>query len=322
MVVEVRLNKVFTETSEDDNTVPQTSACSLCKSESLITDTESGEVICSKCGLVISNKIQETGPESRRFLNHTEVSNERARTGMPTSLAFSDMGLSTVIGKTDKDASGYKIEPSVLCTMHRLRTWDFRTQVRTSSDRNFRVAFTELDILKDKLGLSDVITEKAAYTYRKAQQRNLVRGRSVSVILTAATYIACREAGIPRTLKEIAVANNINRKLVGKAYRVIISELGVKPPTCDPIKCVVKVANKATIDEKTKRQAIKMMDDVTKKEISAGKDPMGLAATVLYISCIKTGENITRRDIAQAAGITEVTLRNRFRDLTDKLELN
>ena len=93
-------------------------------------------------------------------------------------------------------------------------------------------------------------------------------------------------------------------------------------PTCDPIKCVVKVANKATIDERTKRQAIKMMDDVTKKEISAGKDPMGLAATVLYISCIKTGENITRRDIAQAAGITEVTLRNRFRDLTDKLELN
>src|SRR5215469_1993566 len=105
-------------------------------------------------------------------------------------------------------------------------------------------------MLRDKLGLSDITTEKIAYIYRKAQQRNLVRGRSVSVILTAATYIACREAGIPRTLKEIAVANNINRKLVAKAYRVIISELGVKPPTCDPIKCVVKVANKATIDGK------------------------------------------------------------------------
>src|SRR5215831_8538357 len=321
MVVDVMLNKVFTETSED-NTVLQESACSLCKSASVIADTESGEIICSICGMVISDKIREARPESRRFLNSAEVSNKRSGTGMPTSLAFSDMGLSTVIGNTDRDASGYKIEPSVLSTMHRLRTWDFRTQVRTSADRNFRLAFTKLDMLKDKLGLSDSIIEKAAYIYRKAQQRNLARGRSVSIILTAATYIACREAGIPKTLKEIAFANNINRKLVAKAYRVITSELGVKPPTCDPMKCVVKVANKATIDEKTKRQAIKMMDDVTKKEISAGKDPMGLAATVLYISCIRTGQNITQKDIAQAAGITEVTLRNRFRDLMYKLELN
>ena len=176
--------------------------------------------------------------------------------------------------------------------------------------------------MKDKLGLPDAIIEKTAYIYRKAQQRRLAQGRSVAVILTAAVYIACREAGIPKTLKEIAVANNTKRKLVAKAYRVLISELGVKLPTCDPIKCVVKVANKATIDEKTKRQAIKIMDDVTKREISAGKDPMGLAATVLYMSCIRTGENVTQRDIAQAAGITDVTLRNRFKDLMNKLELN
>jgi transcription initiation factor TFIIB len=322
MVVDVRINKVFTERSKDDNTVRHTSACSLCKSENLITDTQSGEVICSKCGMVISDKIQDTRPESGMFPNTTEKSKERARTGMPTSLAFSDMGLSTVIGKINRDASGSKIEPSMLSTMHRLRTWDFRTQVSTSADRNFRLAFTELHMLKDKLGLPDSITEKTAYIYRKAQQRNLARGRSVSVILTAAIYIACREAGVPKTLKEIAVANNIKRKLVAKAYRVLISELGVKLPTCDPIKCVVKVANKANIDEKTKRQAIEIMDDVTKREISAGKDPMGLAATVLYISCVKTGENITQRDIAQAAGITDVTLRNRFKDLMDKLELN
>ena len=230
MVVDVMLNKVFTES--EDNTVLQESACSLCKSASLIADTESGEVICSICGMVVSDKIRERRPESRRFLNSAEVSNERSGRGMPTSLAFSDMRLSTVIGNTDRDASGYKIEPSVLSTMHRLRTWDFRTQVRTSADRNFRLAFTKLDMLKDKLGLSDAIIEKAAYIYRKAQQRNLARGRSVSIILTAATYIACREAGIPKTLKEIAFANNINRKLVAKA-----SELGVKPPTSDPMKC-------------------------------------------------------------------------------------
>ena len=171
--------------------------------------------------MVVSDKIQD----SRRLLN-TEQSKHKMRTGIPTSLAQADMGLSTVIGKSNRDASGNKIEPSVLSTMHRLRTWDFRTQVHTSADRNFRLAFTELDKLKDKLGLPDSIIEKTAYICRKAQQRNLARGRSVSVILTAAVYIACREAGIPKTLKEIAGANNTkhsrSRTVVGSTSNVIV----------------------------------------------------------------------------------------------------
>jgi transcription initiation factor TFIIB len=320
MELDVKLNKVLTYRSEDDMTLRQTSACPLCKSESLITDTQSGEIICSTCGMVISDKIQETKP--RRLLNSDDISKEGARTGMPTSLVQADMGLSTVILRSNKDASGYEIEPSMVSRMHRLRTWDFRTQVSSRTHQNLRYAFRELDTLKDKLGLPDATIEKTAYIYRKAQQRGLARGRSVSIILTAAVYIACREAGIPKTLKEIAVARNTKRKLVAKAYRVLISELGLRLPTCDPMKCVVTVANKAAIDEKTKRQAIEIMDDITKREMSAGKDPMGLAATVLYISGMKTGENITRKDLAQAAGITDVTLRNRFKDLLDNLELN
>jgi transcription initiation factor TFIIB len=102
----------------------------------------------------------------------------------------------------------------------------------------------------------------------------------------------------------------------------VIYELDIKIPTLDPMKCIVKVANKAVLNEKTKRHAIDVMSNVTKKEISAGKNPMGLAATVLYISCIKTGEHRTQKDIAEAARITDVTLRNRFKDLKDKLQLN
>jgi len=139
-------------------------------------------------------------------------------------------------------------------------------------------------------------------------------------MLTAAAYIACREVGIPESLKEIGVANNINHKLVAKAYRVLVSELEINIPISDPVKCVVKVANKATINEKTKRQAIHIMDDVSKRGISAGKDPMRLAATIVYMSCMKTGEDKTQKDIAQAAGVTDATLRNRFRDLRRKLD--
>ncbi|MFL6434835.1 MAG: transcription initiation factor IIB, partial [Nitrososphaeraceae archaeon] len=90
----------------------------------------------------------------------------------------------------------------------------------------------------------------------------------------------------------------------------------------DQIKCIARVANKANLTEKTKRQAIRIMDEITQMQISAGKNPMGLAATILYLSCLKTGENKTQTDISQAAGVTEVTLRNRFKELKKKLELS
>ena len=316
---------------------PSIIKCSICNSTNnnnnhhqtrytIITDPNSGEIICSNCGMVISDKIQETRQEWRTF--NTQEQNDRSRTGMPTSLARHDMGLSTIIGRTDKDASGYKIDAAMRSTMERLRTWDFRTQAHTPTDRSLRQAFSELDRLKDKLGLPDAIVEKTAYIYRKAQERGLVRGRTIHSMLAAAVYAACRELGIPKTLKEIATASSIRRRMLAKNYRVLKLELDISTPMVDPMKCIVKVANKVNLNEmtklseKTKRYAMSIMNDITKNDISGGKDPMGMAATVLYISCIKTGENITQTDIANAAGVTEVTIRNRFKDLRNKFQLN
>jgi transcription initiation factor TFIIB len=324
MVVDINLKILADDIKHDPDSIMQKPiACSLCKSENVITDPESGEVVCSECGAVISDKMEAQGDSGTRasYILRSGGQTAGGGRGMPGSLARSDMGLSTVMARSDRDAIGNKIDQSVRPMIERIRTWDYRTQIHGSSDRNLREAFDQLDNLKHKLALPDSVIEKAAYIYRKAQARKLVQGRSVSAILTAATYIACREVGIPETLKEIGVANNITHKLVAKAYRILVSELEIKIPTSDPVKCIVKVANKATIDEKTKRQAIDIMDDVTKREISAGKDPMGLAATVVYMSCIKAGEDRTQKDIAQAAGITDATLRNRFRDLMNKLEL-
>ena len=158
--------------------------CSICQKDEMITDLESGEIICSRCGLVVSDKTQETRAEWRAF--NQEESNNRTRTGIPTSLARHDMGLSTVIGKSDKDASGRGLDAAMRATMERLRTWDFRTQAHTPTDRNLRHAFSQLDILKDKLGLPEAATEKTAYIYRKAQERGMVRGRTISGVLAAA----------------------------------------------------------------------------------------------------------------------------------------
>src|ERR671920_649809 len=286
--------------------------CSLCNSQDqTVTDPESGEIICRSCGHVISEKALETQAEWRAFT--TDEVNDRSRTGMPTSLARHDKGLATIIGRANKDASGQVLDAAMRFTMNRLRTWDFRTQAHTSTDRNLRQAFSELDRLKDKLGLPDSVIEKTAYIYRKVQERGLVRGRSVSAILAAAIYIACREMGFPRILKDITAISNIKHRYVAQAYRLLIIELDLKIPLVDPIKCIIRIANNAKISEKTKRLAINIMHDIIKKEISAGKDPMGLAAAVLYLSCLKTDENKIQRYIEEAAGVTEVTVRNRYK---------
>jgi transcription initiation factor TFIIB len=201
--------------------------------------------------------------------------------------------------------------------MERLRTQDFRTQNYTSTDKNLKQAFDQLDIVKDKLGLSDSMVEKTAYIYRKAQERGFSRGRSIAAVLDAAIYIACREIGISRKLKDIATISNVKYKFLAKTYRLLVFELDLKIPVVDLTKCIAKVANKTNLSEKTKRKAIDIMNDITTKNeiFSDGKDPMGLAATILYLSCIETGENITQDNIANAGGVTGVTLRNRLKDL-------
>ena len=163
--------------------------------------------------------------------------------------------------------------------------WD--RDVRGEGDRLTvdHAAFNELDVLSDKLALPDAVVEKTAYIYRKVQKRGLVRGRKITALMAASAYIACREIGIPRTLRDIASASDIKRKHLAKAYRLLLFELNLKVPLVDQIKCIAKIANIANLSEKTKRQAISIMNEVRKDEIllSAGKNPMGLA--VLLFTC-------------------------------------
>ena len=296
-------------------------ACSTCNTDqTAITDPESGEIVCSKCGLVISEKIEDYAHQERRAYSMQEA-DERARTGARTSLAFHDMGLSTIIGKANKDASGQLLNSAMCSSMEKLRIWDSRIHVNSSEDRSLRRAFHHLNTLRDKLGLSDTLVEKSAYLYRKAQERGLIRGRTVDGIMTAAVYIACRETGTPKSLEDISIVSNLKRKDITRCYRRLVFDLDIKIPIVDPMKCIVKVANKLGLSEKTKHKAMNLMTYAIKMEINAGKIPMGLAATVLYASCMKTGENVSQTNIAEASGVTEVTIRNRFKDLTSRIKI-
>ena len=293
--------------------------CSICKrNDRIVTDAGSGEIICSRCGAVISDKIHDISRPERRAFN-LEEENVVRRTGVPTSIAFADMGLSTVIGKHDRDASGRPLDAEMRARMQRLRMWDLRTHSHSPANRSLTKAFDELSMLKGKLALSNAVVEKAAYIYRKIQERGLIRGRTISGIMAAAVYAACREIGTPYTLRDIAVVDNIRRKDIARNYRKMASELDLKFPNVDLIKCISRVANKANLTENTKRQAISIMKEVSKRQISTGKDPMGLAASVLYISCLKTGEDKTQAQIAKAYGITQMTIRTRYKELKNKL---
>src|SRR5215472_13408139 len=297
--------------------------CCVCGSDQLVTILDSGEIVCQHCGAVISDRTVEKGSEWRTFVTSTasREGDDQNRTGMPYSLARSDMGLSTIIGRTNKDAKGSKINSSMISAIERLRRWDSRIKVYTSTDKNLTQAFAQLDTLKDKQGLPGAVIEKTAYIYRKAQENRLVVGRSISALLAAAIYAACREMGIPRTLNDIARKSNVKRKSVAKYYRQLLLELDLMIPMVEPMKCITRIANKAKVSEKTKHHAINLMNTVIENEISAGKDPMGLAATVIYASCIKTGEIKTQKQLADAADISDMTLRTRLKDLKHQLLL-
>ena len=293
--------------------------CPECTSKNLIHDYDTGETICGACGLVLYEQMLDKGPEWRAFTQEEKAS--RSRVGMPTSYSVHDKGLSTAISQVDRDAFGRKLPLATRLQMWRLRKWQIRSRVHSSIDRNLAQAMAELDRLSGKVSISPPIKEKAAVIYRKALDKGLVRGRSINSIAAAALYAACRGSGTPRTLREIAEASLVDKKDVARCYRLLLRELDVHMPISDPLTYVSKIAEKNGISGKAQGAAIAILREARRKRAAAGKDPMGLAAAALYIACLQHNEKKTQKDIADAAGVTEVTVRNRYKALKKQLNL-
>jgi transcription initiation factor TFIIB len=283
----------------------------------VVTDPETGELISVDSGQVISENALSLEPEWRSF--DAREAGERARVGVPSSLARHDMGLSTVIGRTDRDAGGNTIASDMRFRMERLKKWDSRSQRHSPTERNLQQAFGMLVKIKERMGLPDSVVEKAAYVYRKAQEKKLIRGRTIGSVLAASIYIASRQMGVLRTLDDVSANSDVKPKEVGRSYRLLVSKLELQVPMIDPTKYVAKVANNISLSERTKRKAIAIISEAQRRGISVGKDPMGIAASVLYLAGQATGELKTQADVARAAGVTEITVRNRSRELKARL---
>ncbi len=293
--------------------------CPECGSTNLIHDYDTGETICGDCGLVLHEQMMDKGPEWRAFTQEEKAS--RSRVGVPTSYSVHDKGLSTAISQINRDAFGRKLPLRTRLQMWRLRKWQIRSRVHSSIDRNLAQAMAELDRLSDKVYIPPPIKEKAAVIYRKALDKGLVRGRSIAAIAAASLYAACRRSETARTLREVAEASLVEKKDVARCYRLLLRELDIQMPIADPLTYVSKIAERTGISGNTQGLAIEILRQAKKKRAASGKDPMGLAAAALYIACLKNDEKKTQKDIAEAAGVTEVTVRNRYKTLKRQLKL-
>jgi transcription initiation factor TFIIB len=226
-----------------------------------------------------------------------------------------------MIGRVGRDAFGRKIPLKTKLQMLRLRKWQIRSRVHSSVDRNLAQAMAELDRLTDKLHIPPSIKEKAAVIYRKALDKGLVRGRSISAIAAASLYAACRSSQTPRTLRELAVHSPIEKKDIARCYRLLLRELNLRMPIPAASLRVPKIAAKVNVGEKTQQAAVEILREAERLKTTAGKDPMGLAAAALYIACVMNDEKRTQKMIADAAGVTEVTIRNRYKGLKEALDL-
>ena len=293
--------------------------CPSCGQNKVVTDDKIGELYCTYCGFVISENMVDMDAEYHSFSNDTK---NKIRVGDRTSLLLHDMGLSTIIGKPNQDVTGKPISNMMKESFRRLRRQNNRAQINSSLERNYVQAFSDMNNMKIKLALSDPIIETAAYRYRKAVEKGLTRGRTIKAMVGACIYLACRNAEISRSLHDIATSINISKKDLKKCYKSLLMEFEIIVPPPNPLSSVSKIGNIVGLSEKTKRQAMVILEKERDLGGLAGKDPNALTAAVLYVVGRAHGEIKSQRKISSAAGVTEVTIRNRIRGLSKSILRN
>jgi len=293
--------------------------CPECGNKNLISDNSRGEIICDSCGLVLKQRIIDSGPEWRAF--SSEEANKKARVGAPTTLTLHDKGLSTMIGWRNKDAFGKNITPKMKAEVYRLRKWHVRTRTNKSIDRNLAYAMNELDRFSSQLNLSKDLKESAAHIYRKMVLKNLIRGRSIEAMLIASIYAACRINCIPKTIDDFIEFASVDKKKIARCYRLILSELKISIKVSSPINFIPRFCAELNLSGSTQNRAAEILKLAKKFRITAGKAPTGLAGAALYVAAIQKGERRTQREISIAAGVTEATIRNRYKELINYLKM-
>ncbi len=293
--------------------------CPECGSAQLVHDYERAELVCNECGLVVEEDFMDMGPEWRAFDHDQRM--KRSRVGAPMTYTIHDKGLSTMIDWRNRDSYGKSISSGSRAQLYRLRKWQRRIRVSNATERNLAFALSELDRMASALGLPRNVRESAAVVYRKAVEKNLIRGRSIEGVAAAALYAACRQCSVPRTLDEIAEVSRVSRKEIGRTYRFVSRELGLKLVPTSPTDYVPRFTSGLNLKGDVQSKAVEILRQAAEKELTSGRGPTGVAAAAIYIASILCGERRTQREVADIAGVTEVTIRNRYKELAEELDI-
>jgi transcription initiation factor TFIIB len=279
----------------------------------VVEDTERGETVCTECGLVIEEGSIDRGPEWRAF--DAGERDQKSRVGAPTTQMMHDKGLSTNIGWQDKDAYGKSLSSRQREKMQRLRTWNERFRTRNSKERNLKQALGEIDRMASALGLPEEVRETASVIYRRALKDDLLPGRSIEGVATAALYAAGRQMNTPRSLDEVAAVSRIDAMEFKRTYRYLVRELGLEVKPADPASYVPRFASELDLSEGVERQARELLDNARDTGVMSGKSPVGLAAAAIYAASLLANEKVTQSAVSEVADISEVTIRNRYQEL-------
>ncbi|MCK4731673.1 MAG: transcription initiation factor IIB, partial [Methanophagales archaeon] len=287
----------------------QITECPECGSKSLVRDYDRAEIFCADCGLVITENIVDLGPEWRKF--DSEQKSKRARTGAPMTYRIHDKGLSTIVSPgPGMSLGGYK-----------LQKWQQRTHIASTSERSFVSALTEIDRMASALRLPMNIREQASMLYRKAMKKRLTRGRSIESITSALLYITCRQYGVPRTLEEITEISRVGKKEISRAYRFLLRELDLKIEPSSPVDFVPRFCSELNLDGDVKSKAIAIIKKAKEAGLTNGPGPIGIAAGAIYMAALISGKHCTQKKVSNVTGVTEVTVRNRYKKMSEELEI-
>ncbi|WP_255194286.1 transcription initiation factor IIB [Natronobeatus ordinarius] len=297
-----------TEKTADDLSCPECSG-------HLIVDDEHGETICEDCGLVVEEDSVDRGPEWRAF--DAAEKNEKSRVGAPTTNTMHDKGLSTNIDWRNKDAYGNSLDSRQREKMQRLRKWNERFRTRDSKERNLKQALGEIDRMASALGLPNNVRETASVIYRRALNEDLLPGRSIEGVSTSCVYAAARQAGVPRSLDEIADVSRVEKNEIARTYRYVVRELGLEVQPADPESYVPRFASGLDLSDEAELRARALLQNAKEKGVHSGKSPVGLAAAAVYAAALLTNEKTTQAAVSEVADISEVTIRNRYHELLE-----
>jgi len=306
--------------SKKKQSIEETVMCPECGSNHLSKDYSRAELVCCDCGLVIDEDLIDHGPEWRAF--DSEQHEKRARTGSPMTYTIHDKGLSTMISWKNKDSYGKSIPNRNRAQLFRLRKWQRRIRISNATERNLASALSILDRMASSLGLPRTVRETAAMIYRKAALRNLIRGRSIESVTAASLYAACRQCHVPRTLDEVAQTANMSRKEIGRNYRYVSRELGLKLLPTTPHDYISRFCSELKLSGDAQEKVMEILKEAANAELTSGRGPTGIAAASIYVASILCGERRTQREVSEVAGVTEVTIRNRYKELAERLNID